>query len=171
MIVEAEGYRFDFPDADSAFKFDETDSNLPTFHGAPMKAVDLIVEYSSHDHWIEIKQHQDGTKFDPFSGTGAQKVRHQEHLHDLKESLKLKARDTYLYRHAEGKVDKPIYYSCLLPALEAPLCLQLAKMLERELPIGRKPARWKRALFESCHVLNLDTWSKVFPKASVLRLL
>ena len=46
-IVEADGFEFRFEDALDAFVFDETDSTKPTFHGAPMKGVDIVAEFAA----------------------------------------------------------------------------------------------------------------------------
>ena len=81
----------------------------------------------------------------------------------MKEYLKYKYRDSYLYRHAEDRVDKPVFYLCLL-ILESPLNMALQKALRRELPVGRPSGRWERELVRSCHVLNLEKWNQVFPK-------
>ena len=45
MILEdIDGFTFDFTDAIDAFVFDEKDKSKSTYHGAPMKAVDILVE-------------------------------------------------------------------------------------------------------------------------------
>jgi hypothetical protein len=77
----------------------------------------------------------------------------------LKNYLKYKFRDSYLYRHAEGKVEKPIHYICLTN-FDNGLNTLMKKALAPELPVGKKPHRWMRSLATSCQVLNLDAWNK-----------
>ena len=86
----------------------------------------------------------------------------------LKSYLKYKYRDSYLFRHAEDKVDKPIHYICLL-TFENALNTALHKALRLELPVGRASSRWKRELVRSCQVVNLEKWNKHFPKWPVCR--
>jgi len=43
-LENVDGYTFDFSDALNAFVFDEKDTSKPTWHGLPMKAVDILVE-------------------------------------------------------------------------------------------------------------------------------
>ena len=45
MRIIADGFAFDFTDALDVFIFDEKDKTRPTYHGLPMKAVDLIAEF------------------------------------------------------------------------------------------------------------------------------
>ena len=45
MNVKTDGYSITFPGALEAYVFDETDKSKPTFHGAPIKAVDIMVEF------------------------------------------------------------------------------------------------------------------------------
>ena len=58
LILTEEKFEFDFPDAIALYKFDERDSLSPTFHGAPMQAVDVMAEFSTFQLWIEIKEFQ-----------------------------------------------------------------------------------------------------------------
>ncbi|MDR1368831.1 MAG: hypothetical protein LBJ72_01705 [Dysgonamonadaceae bacterium] len=42
MQITVEGYKFDFPNAIEAYKFDETDKMSPYYHGVTqLKAVDI----------------------------------------------------------------------------------------------------------------------------------
>ncbi|MCB5228743.1 MAG: hypothetical protein LHW44_01550 [Candidatus Cloacimonetes bacterium] len=162
--VSCDGYDFDFPKALNAFKFDSTDKNDQYYHGAPMKAVDIIVEFENEYVFIEIKnfhnrsRYEDETALEPFDiqdNKGA--------LNLLKESLKYKYRDSLLYRFAESKVDNPIHYICLLN-LKPSTLYGLAKVLRKELPVGISCARWKKPLAESCVVLNEAMFQSQFPK-------
>ena len=45
-VVQTDGFEFRFENALDAFVFDETDPEKPTFHGAPMKGVDIVAEFA-----------------------------------------------------------------------------------------------------------------------------
>jgi hypothetical protein len=87
----------------------------------------------------------------------------------LKNYLKYKYRDSYLFRHAEGKADKPIHYICLL-TFDNSLNGRLQKSLKQELPVGKASTRWLHGIAESCHVLNVNSWNRNFPKWPVTHL-
>lgn len=153
MKVSADGFDFDFTDAVDAFVFDEKDPASPQFHGLShaMKAVDVVVELPMDYLFVEAKTFQgpdDYTKDKAFD--------------HLRERLKYKYRDTFLYRWAEEKVDKPIRYICLL-TLDNALISRMNKELQRQLPPG-KAARWKKEIAGSCVVVNPERWNRNFPR-------
>jgi len=165
MILETEGYRINFSDAINAFKFDETDSSKNTFHGVTaLKAVDIIAEFESSYLFVEIKNYDNPDDF--YVEKGIDTIDSQKR-HDafnwLKNYLKYKYRDSYIYRHVEEKVDKPIHYLCLLN-LDNALNGKLAKNMRSELPIGKKSPRWHKEIATSCQVLNETAWNRNFPK-------
>lgn len=165
MKVVSDGYLFDFPDALEAFVFDEKDKNNPNYHGMPMKAVDIVVEFADKYLYIEIKEYDDISEFDSLTATGekAERSKRQERFRWLKNYLKYKYRDTFLYRYAEEKVEKPVIYLCLMN-FDNVLNNHFSKELRKELPVGRKTnSRWKRELVAACHVVNLERWNKNFP--------
>lgn len=164
MRIDADGFSFDFTDAIDAFVFDETDRSNPNYHGAPMKAVDIVAEFEYAYVYVEMKDFDDPDMYDPdlAEDEEALKERH-DHFKWLKNYLKYKYRDTYLYRHAEDKVDKPIHYICLL-TLDSPLNTVMQKDLTRELPTGRASRRWTREIVRSCQVVNVAKWNDNFPK-------
>jgi hypothetical protein len=165
MIVEADGYQIDFKDAIGAFKFDETDKTKPTYHGATvLKAVDVIAEFDSAYVFVEIKDYDTPEDFDELSGVEEEDIKvRQAHFKWLKNYLKYKFRDSFLYRHAENKVDKPIHYLCLLNFDNA-LNTKMTKSLKNELPVGKKSSRWANEISKSCNALNLKKWNEEFPK-------
>jgi hypothetical protein len=168
-FVSTGGFEFGFEDALDAFIFDETDSSKPTYHGAPMKAVDIIAEFSQADVYVEVKDYADSSIFNSSYFKDDLEVGQSfEAFNWLKNYLKLKFRDSYLYRHAEGKVDKPVHYICLL-TLDNALNSLLRKSLRNELPVGRVTNRWLKPLATSCDVVNLETWNHNFPKWPVAR--
>lgn len=155
MKIEADGFSFDFSDALDVFKFDEKDKTKPNYHGVTvMKAVDLIVELEDCYLFIELKN-----IFNPVD-IGQQPVLD---LNDLIFKLKYKFRDSYLYRHAEQKIDKPIHYICLIEHLDNAQIDFIKKTLNRNLPIGRASDRWQLELAKSCNVVNLQQWNNNFP--------
>lgn len=169
-IVEADGFEFRFEDALDAFVFDETDNTKPTFHGVPMKGVDIVAEFDEAYVYVELKDYEDQSIFDVLnSATDEDKETRQKHFKWLKNYLKYKFRDSYLYRQAEQKVEKPIHYVCLI-TFDNALNSRMQKSLKQELPVGKASRRWVHALATSCHVVNLDKWNENFPKWPVTRL-
>lgn len=75
-IVEADGFEFRFEDALDAFVFDETDSTKPTFHGAPMKGVDIVAEFAEAYVYVELKDYDDPSIYDVLgASTGSAWIR------------------------------------------------------------------------------------------------
>lgn len=170
MKVQTDGYSFTFPDALEAYVFDETDTSKPTFHGAPMKAVDIMVELSSAYIYVEIKDYDDISIYD-VTYTGDDEVerkKRQDGFRWLKGYLKYKCRDTYLYRVAEFKADKPIHYICVVNFDNA-LNNLIKKELRKDLPVGKHCHRWHQAIVESCQVVNVDKWNANFPNWPLAR--
>lgn len=169
-VVEADGFRFEFDDALEAFVFDEKDKAKVTYHGAPMKGVDLVAEFEDAYIFVEIKDYDEQDIYDALVFASEQeKTEKQKSFKWLKNYLKYKFRDSYLYRHAEDKVDKPIHYVCLL-TFDNALNSRMKKSLAQELPVGKKSSRWNKTLVQSCQVVNMDKWNENFPKWPVARI-
>ncbi len=114
MKVDHDGFSFDFTDAIDAFVFDETDKTKSTYHGQPMKAVDIVAEFDNAYVYVEMKDLDDPDMYDYASTDDSDEIREKrDHFKWLKNYLKYKYRDSYLFRHAEHRVDKPIHYICL----------------------------------------------------------
>ncbi|MGL6225812.1 MAG: hypothetical protein ACRC10_04200 [Thermoguttaceae bacterium] len=153
ISVECDGFRFDFEDVLDAFIFDEKDKSRPTYHGVTaLKSVDILVECKDYWYFIEVKDFHDLKRYE-----------HEEGENQLREILKYKFRDSYLYRHAEQAINKPIIYICFLANMENALCGKLCKTLKTELPIGIKTERWSRELARNCFVVNQERWNRNFP--------
>ncbi len=168
--VQTDGFSFTFTDALDAFVFDETDKTKITFHGLPMKAVDIVAEFADAYLYIELKDYDDPSIYDVMGATtDEERKSRQDGFRWLKNYLKYKFRDSYLYRHAENKADKPIHYICLL-TFDNALNSRMQKALKQELPVGRPSKRWTQEIAKSCQVLNLDKWNANFPKWPVTRL-
>ena len=119
LELEADGFKFQFKDAMSAYIFDEKDSQSSTFHGGFMKGVDIIAEYESAYVFIEMKDYdaikeEYNIKNIEQEQDEARKESVRKNFKWLKNYLKYKFRDTCLYRYAEGKVEKPVHYFCLV---------------------------------------------------------
>ena len=169
-VVKTDGFEFHFMDAVDAFVFDETDETRPTFHGAPMKAVDIVAEFENAYVYVELKDYDDPSVYDVLNiRTDDEMSDRQEKFKWLKNYLKYKFRDSYLYRHAEDKVEKPVHYLCLI-TFDNALNGRMQKSLKKELPVGQPSPRWIRALATSCKVVNLHKWNENFPKWPVKRL-
>ncbi len=161
MKIRCDGFEFDFTNALDVFIFDEKDRSSPNYHGLThaLKAVDLIVELEEEYAFIEIKDF-----FDP------QKYHGSEPFNYLREVLKYKYRDTWLYRWAEQKTDKPIKYICLLE-LENALISRMSKEVRKQLPVNAKNTtpRWLSEITAGVGVVNFDLWNMRFSAWPVVR--
>jgi hypothetical protein len=160
MQIVADGYKFDFPDAIEAYKFDETDKLSPYYHGVtPLKAVDVMVELPNTYLFIEIKSYDDLSVFaeEHACDTCGAKVNHKNWL---KNNLVRKYRDTFLYRYCEKKLDKPIIYVCLLN-FDSALLSFFKKRLREEIPLGNsRKGRWKKTILEHVILTNMAAWNR-----------
>lgn len=168
--VEADGFKFEFDAAIEAFVFDEKDKTKATYHGAPMKGVDVVAEFEDAYVYIEIKEYNEQSQYDTDFFIDDDDLKDKRKAFKwLKNYLKYKYRDSYLYRHAENKVEKPIHYICLL-TFDNALNSRMNKSLKQELPVGRKSPRWNKSLATSCQVVNVQKWNENFPMWPVTRL-
>ena len=168
--VETDGFKFSFADAIDAYVFDEKDKTKPTYHGVPMKGVDVVAEFDEVYVYIELKDYHDPSIYDIANAlTDDEKKARQDSFKWLKNYLKYKFRDSYLYRHAEDKVEKPIHYVCLL-TFDNALNSRMQKALKCELPVGKISPRWVRGIAKSCQVVNIAKWNENVPKRPVTRL-
>lgn len=173
ILDNVDGFKFEFAEALDAYIFDEKDPLTPNFHGGFMKGVDIVAEYENAYVYIEMKDYDEefALKYDvrPYRQTGQERT--PEEIEEekevrrsfkwLKNYLKYKYRDTFSYRYAEGKVDKPIHYICLI-TFENALNSIMNKELTRELPIRNKGRRWVKEIARSCKVLNVESFNRNF---------
>lgn len=168
-IDNVDGFSFDFTDALNVFVFDEQDKSKSTYHGQPMKAVDLVAELQDAYVYVEIKDFDNADMYNQALALDDEEIKaKRDNFKWLKNYLKYKYRDTYLYRHAEKKVDKPIHYICLL-TFDNALNTSMQKALRKELPVGLASRRWKQEIVKSCQVVNVTKWNDNFPKWPVSR--
>lgn len=161
MTQEVDGFLFSFPDAIDLFIFDEKDKTKRTYHGIShaLTAVDLLVELQDNYLFIEVKDF-----FEP------EKYKQNEAFNHLREVLKAKYKDSWIYRWAENKVDKPIHYLCLM-ILENSLNSRLTKELRIQIPTRIPSTRWSKEIANNAIALNLETWNRNFPKWPLIRVL
>lgn len=153
-------YEFDFPNALELFKFDSTDKLSEYYHGVSvMKAVDAIAKFRDFYLWIEIKCYPDANIEElAHPKNYSQDINNQEeYIRRVLFNLTYKYRDTYLYRYAENKIDKPIYFVCLLN-LKPQLLLQFYKELKKKIPMEGNQKRWKRKLIDRLFVVSEAKW-------------
>ena len=159
--IKSGNFEIHYPSAKNAFVFDETNSSLATFHNAPMKAVDVLAECEDFDYFVEIKDFDDPAIYEDFLGQD-EDIKKAPRIR-LRNILKYKFRDTYLYRCAEDKVEKPIVY-IVLSTLNYQTNFWLQRELRKEIPVGKPnptlKRRWKRTLLEICYVVDLLRWNE-----------
>lgn len=160
MILREGELEFDFSDAVNGFKFDETNKQSRYYHGLShcMKAVDFVIELENDYLFVEVKDFHSPGEYNGF-----------EKFTTLKNSLKLKYRDTLLYRFAENRLNRPVRYLCLT-TLEDALTSRLMKEMRRIIPEDIASARWEAPIAKSCIVANIKRWNSKFPKWKVRRI-
>ena len=157
----------DFTNAVDGFVFDQMKPALPNFHGiSAMHRVDFVVEFEDAVLFVEVK--------DPDNPRTQEKglAKFYAELNDgtLSSTFASKYIDSFVYRWAEDKINKPIHYLSLV-TLETALLLNLTDEISKKLPPTGKPvARWKRAFLENCQVFNIETWNENFPRWPVTRI-
>lgn len=156
----------DFAGALNAFRFDQDDSNSPEYHDLRnMNRVDFVVETEDLIYFIEVK---DPGRADLDDEKRKPILRKLENG-DLEDSYVNKYICTFLFRWAEGKLEKSVRYLILI-TWEAPLILSLNECLQRRFDrIRRKSTRWIRLPLDSCEAHNLDTWNESYPKWKATR--
>lgn len=159
MLIREGSLEFNFQDAVSCLKFDEKDSGSPHFHGLShcMAAVDFIVEHTGHYEFVEVKDPPDSTRY----------VQEKDTI-ELVNHLVKKFRDTFLYRWAENKLDKPVHYLCLVE-VDTALASRLTDNLRNMLPATKKQPRWEKPLVTRCGVFNTSRWNEMYPASQVRR--
>lgn len=154
---------FEFVDALDAKVFDDSSHGLSHC----MKRVDFIVEYSSFDLFVEVKD-PDNTKTTPENqAIFEQKLKSGKLVDDLVG----KYRDSWLYRWAEGR-DKPVRYIVLLQlsTLGPPELGAFTDHLKRQLPVNAAGApSWTRPFLAGAAVLDMRQWNALGHYGTVRR--
>jgi len=144
--------------------------DTPKEHGLScfdMKAVDFIIEYPDKYLFLELK--------DPDNPNVPKKERkrYMDEINSekLRSSLVKKYRDSFIYRWAQEKTDKPIHYYIVLAhnRLSTAEYSTLTDNLKKYLPIEYKK-QWKRKLAASCAVVPIQTWNRLFSDCIIRRI-
>lgn len=161
MTITVDEYIFDFPAAKELYKFDQKDPISPYFHGADMmKSVDVMAEFAGYYLWIEIKNYTDDIIEKMKSEGDQRKDGDAYHAKSyLRNNLVQKYRDTFLYRYAEQKVDKPIFYVCLLN-FDSALRVFFKREVAKSIPVHKPTTRWKRNIIDGFFVVNEVDWTR-----------
>ncbi|MBF0124990.1 MAG: hypothetical protein HQL60_06615 [Magnetococcales bacterium] len=167
MRLEEGDLSIDFTDAIDGLVFDQMQSTLPDFHGVPeMHRVNFIVEFIDAVIFVELKD----PSHPKAQGTEVSKFYDELDNGTLGHTFAAKFVDSFLYRWAEDKVNKPIHYINLV-TLESKLLPNLTDEIIRKLPpMGQPVPRWNRPIYKSCQVFNIETWNENFPKWPVTRM-
>jgi hypothetical protein len=167
MKLRERDIEIEFTNAIDGLVFDQMKSGQPNYHGiGEMHRVDFIVEFEDAIVFVEVK--------DPGNpkaqAKGLEKFYSELETGKLSSTFANKFIDSFLYRWAEEKVNKPIYYLNLV-TLDAELLPNFSDEISKKIPpMGKDISRWKRQLAENCQVFNIETWNENFPKWPVTRL-
>lgn len=148
----------------NVIKFDEPYTHGLT--GYDMKAVDYIIEFTEFYVFLELK--------DP-DAPDARSRNKQDFINEfksdtLKTSLSKKYRDSFIYRWAQDRVDKPIHYYVIVcsKSLVSVDYGILTDKLKKYLP-QQYNKTWKRKLAAKCIVAPIKVWNTEFPNCKIRR--
>ena len=164
MILTEGDLSFTFNGALSAVKFDDG-----TAHGLThcMKAVDFVVEFQNYYVFVEVK--------DPYhpnaQSQAVQAFSAKLQSGELCNDLVAKYRDSFLYRWAEEKVDKPVNYFILLSMsfLSSTALMQQGHNLRAKLPL-KQSQRWTKPIVAACAMFNIHSWNQQLAQWPVRRI-
>jgi hypothetical protein len=168
MKLRERDLEIDFTDAIDAIVFDQMKSNQPNYHGiAEMHRVDFVVELEAAILFVEVK--------DPGNpraqAEGLEKFFAELKSGTLGDTFAAKFIDTFLYRWAEERLHKPVYYISLVTFEDSELLPNFSDEIAKKLPpMGNVMPRWKRRLAENCQVFNIELWNQSFPKWPATRI-
>lgn len=152
-VLEEGDLRFTFTGALKARHFDAPEVAK---HKGDMSVVDFIVDFPRFDLFVEVKDpdnpeatHERVEIFERKLKSGA-----------LNQSLARKYRDSWLYRWAEGREQKPVHYGVLLQlsSLRPPALMPLAGKLKRVLP--RHAPDWTRSPVDHVAFFTMSEWNR-----------
>jgi hypothetical protein len=167
MILQEGDLSFDFSDAIGGFNFDQMDPSKDNYHGiSDMCRVDFVVELDDVCLFVEVKD----PKHPRARSEGTEDFLEKLKSGKLGDSIAKKLMDSFVYRWAEKKINKPLHYLCLIN-IEPGLLPNLTDEISKKLPPQKKPVeRWQRSFLENCQIFNIDTWNANFPKWRVSRI-
>lgn len=167
MKLRERDLEIDFTDAIEAIIFDQMKADQPGYHGiGQMHRVDFIVELKEAILFVEVK--------DPGNpkaqAAGLAKFHGELQDGTLSDTFAAKFIDTFLYRWAEERLEKPVHYISLVTFEDSELLPNFSDEIAKKLPpMGKAVPRWKRQLAENCQVFNIELWNENFPKWPVVR--
>jgi len=164
-ILKEGGLELELPPGVIGIKFDDTSHGLSHC----MKAVDFIIEEPDKTLFIEFKD-PDDPRANPASRT---KFISELKIGKKDDALIQKYRDSFIYRWAEDKVQKPVLYLILIATsqLDEAMLLARCEELKRRLPAKGPPSgRWKKQLVHDCMICNIDTWNKHLSRYPIRRI-
>lgn len=154
---------FTFPKGSQPLRFDGKNHGLSHC----MKAVDFVVEFTNFQLFVEVKDPDDTT------ATAERRAEFSKKIVEpcFTRSLSLKFRDSFLYRWAAQRLNKPVRYVVLLQltGLRYADYLTLSQKLERELPTAGLPASWTCAPCAGVAVIDVATWNALGSYGNVTR--
>jgi len=162
-IVEGQ-LEFSFPDCFAVQRFDGSQHGLSHC----MKAVDFVVEHDEYTLYVEVK--------DP-DNTEAPEERRNKYAASLQEpkfvkSLTTKFRDTFVYRWAMQRLDKPVKFIVVLElsSLDDALYQTLSQQLQNQLPAQNPlPSTWTKPVATTALIMNVATWNRATPFGTISR--
>lgn len=167
MILTERDLEFNFTDAIDAIVFDEVkDKASPNYHGiGQMHRVDFIVEFETAILFIEVK--------DPGNPRarieGLEKFMGELESGILSKTFMAKYIDSFIYRWAENKTDKPIHYINLMTLDEELLSNFSDEIMALLPPMNNNVPRWQKKFVNNVQVFNIESWNVNFPKWPVRR--
>ncbi len=167
MKLKERDIEFTFSNAIDAIIFDEMkDKSADNYHGVgAMHRVDFVVEFEEAIVFVEVKD-PDNPKA---KSEGLQKF-HDELANDvLAETFVAKYIESFIYRWAEDKLNKPVHYLSLVTMDEELLGNLTDGIMRKMPPMNKAVPRWKRQFVNNCQVFNIDSWNENFPKWPVKR--
>lgn len=158
--LQEEDLIFDFSFVDKFEKFDSKKIHNPE---SKMKKVDFILEDENRLIFLEVK--------DPDIPGAVNILKFRKKFNDdtLIADLAGKYRDSLLFSILRGSLNKPVDYIVLLSmeVLDDALILNKIDTLKKAIPISHR--QWEQDAVNSCVILKLDKYKKVFGNDSVWR--
>ena len=132
-----------------------------------MSAVDFVFADSRYYYFIELKD-PDNPCAQP---DAIEEFKEQVRNDTLCETLIKKYRESWLYRWAQDKLDKPVIYCVILSCRKlTPVdYLILDQRLKQKIPI-KGNCSWKRTFIHNCVVFDIKTWNEEFPNWQIRRI-
>ncbi|WP_180108073.1 hypothetical protein [Acinetobacter sp. YH12085] len=167
MKLKERDLEFTFSDAIDAIIFDEmNDKSAANYHGVgAMHRVDFVVEFEEAIVFVEVKD-----PGNPKARTEGLQQFYDDLANDvLAKTFVAKYIESFIYRWAENRLDKPVHYLSLVTMDEELLGNLTDGIMRKMPPMNKAVPRWKRQFVNNCQVFNIDSWNENFPKWPVKR--